>query len=485
MGETIDPLFQQAQIHHQAGRFAEAEAIYRQIILQQPQHADALHWLGVLAMQTGRLDWALELIPRAIALQPRRAHFYAHLGLALQSAGRGNDAAEAFGKALALQPDFTEAQFNLATLYLNSGRPREAEEAYRKLLRSHPHHLQSLHNLGDALLGQQRLDDAIDLYRRALAFRGDAAMTHWNLAIALLMKGDFLEGWREYEWRWKVHAGELKRPDFPQPAWEGEELSGRRILLYSEQGFGDSIQFVRYLPMVAERGGKIILQAPRALCPVFESLRKAEIIPAGRDLPPFDAHCSLVSLPRIFQTTLQSVPAKVPYLPVDPDRRACWGARVPGDGRLKVGLVWAGSAAQLGDEKRSISPDRFAPLGKIPRVWFCSLQKGRPAAPPPAGLEVADWTNELNDFADSAALLANLDLLITVDTSAAHLAGAIGLPVWILLQHFPDWRWMLNRDDSPWYPTARLFRQQTPGDWDGPIHRVTAALSGLVAEKRS
>jgi Flp pilus assembly protein TadD len=472
----IDQLFQQAQQHHQAGRLAEAEALYRQILVQQPQDADALHWLGVLAMQTGRVDWALELIPRAIMLQPRRAVFFLHLGLALQAGGRTGEAEGAFRQAIELKPDFADAQFNLATLFLNSARPREAEEIYRLILSAHPDHVQSLHNLGDALFAQQRLDEAIDSYRKALAIRDDAPMTHWNLAIALLMKGDFVPGFREYEWRWKIHEAELKRPNFRQPIWNGEDLDGKRILLHTEQGLGDSIQFVRYLPLVLRRGGKIILLAPPPLCPLFEGIGGAQIVPVGQSLPPIDLHCSLLSLPRIFETTLETVPANVPYLQVDPRRRDRWAARVPADGRLKVGLVWAGSASQVGDERRSIPFSRFAPLGEIPGVWFCSLQKGRPPADPPPGMKLADWTDELHDFAETAALVANLDLVITVDTSVAHLAGALGRPVWILLQHFPGWQWMLHREDSPWYPTMRLFRQENAGDWDQPIRRVASAL---------
>jgi Flp pilus assembly protein TadD len=476
----IDSLFQQAQAHHQAGRLAEAEAIYRQILVAQPRHADALHWLGVLAMQTGRIDWALELIPRAIALEPRRAVFFGHLGLALQAAGRAGDAEDAFGQAIQINPDFSEAQFNLATLYLNTARPRQAEEIYRRILSKHPKDEKSLHNLADALLGQKRLDEAIDNYRQALKIRDDAPMTHWNLAIALLMNGDFRAGFLEYEWRWKIHEAELKRPNFPQPAWNGEELRGRRILLHSEQGFGDSIQFARYVPMVAERGGKIILVAPAPLGALFNGISGVRVVSLTESLPDFDLHASLVSLPRIFGTTIETIPSKIPYLPVDPVRKDFWAKRMPKDGRLKVGLVWAGSAGQLGDEKRSIPLNQFEPLGKIPGVWFCSLQKGRPAGQPPAGMELADWTSELTDFADSAALMANLDLLISVDTSPAHLAGAIGRPDWVLLQHFPDWRWMLDREDSPWYPTMRLFRQEIAGDWRQPIERVAGELARLT-----
>ena len=317
------------------------------------------------------------------------------------------------------------------------------------------------------------LIEAERLYRAALALRPDEPRTHWNLGLLLLLKGDFAAGWPEYAWRWQLPQLRVQRLQCRQPEWRGQDLRGKRILVYAEQGAGDSIQFARYIPLLAQAGANIWLGCQQPLAPLLQSIQGVEKCwPQPGPVPAeFDFHCSLPTLPAVMQT----IPHNVPYLSAHEARRAAWKARLP-PGGFSLGLCWAGSPAHRDDARRSIAPAYFAPFSQIPGVRLFSLQKN-PAA---GGFPVADFSADLTDFAETAALIANLDLVITVDTAVAHLAGAMARPVWLLLPHLPDWRWMLNRSDSPWYPTMRLFRQCTPGDWSTPIAAAAGALADLA-----
>ncbi len=338
-------------------------------------------------------------------------------------------------------------------------------------------------NLGNALKGQGNIAAAIAACRQAIALNPDLPDAHHNLSLTLLLNGEFAEGWREYEWRWQTK--QLRPRGFAQPLWSGEAVDGRVLLLHAEQGYGDMIQFCRYVPLVAARG-RVVLEAPRALVRLFSGLAGVErIVVQGDPLPAFDLHCPLLSLPRAFATTLETIPGGVPYLGTDPAQVSAWRDRLAGLARLRVGLVWAGEPRATDrirgavDRRRSISLGHFARLAGVGGIAFVSLQKGEAAAQtrsPPPGLRLHDWTGELEDFADTAALIAALDLVISVDTAVVHLAGALGKPVWLLNRFDTDWRWLLDREDSPWYPTLRLFRQHRPGDWAGVLERVAAAL---------
>jgi hypothetical protein len=310
----------------------------------------------------------------------------------------------------------------------------------------------------------------------------DNAEAHWHLAGALLRRCDFDEGWREFEWRWRLRHSAPRR-SFTQPEWDGGDLQGRTILLYCEQGFGDVIQFIRYVPLVAKLGAPVIVPAPSQLARLLQSVPGARIV-TNDPLPPFDLQLPLLSLPRVFNTGLQTIPAAIPYLHPDPLLVDQWKLKTscPGNG-MKVGLAWAGRATHPNDRNRSISLQRLSPLTEINGPVFFSLHKGEPAAQatnPPAGMKLIDLMADVHDFADTAALIANLDLVITVDTAVAHLAGAMGKAVWVLLPFPSDWRWLLNRDDSPWYPTMRLFRQAQPGDWAAPILQIATALRRVI-----
>jgi hypothetical protein len=302
----------------------------------------------------------------------------------------------------------------------------------------------------------------------------------WVLAVVALIRGDYASGWREAEWRWKCKDFSSPKRQWSKPQWKGEQLNGETILLHAEQGFGDTVQFVRYAPMVAERGGKVILECPAVLHRLLKNLPGiAGIVPETAQ-PEFDLQCPLLSLPLAFGTLLDTVPNRVPYLTPEPQLCEQWGKligeRASG---LKVGLTWAGSPTHQNDRKRSLTLNQLLPLAQAAGVTFFSLQKG-PAAQqandPAIGFPIADLTARLTDFADTAAMISQLDLVITVDTVIAHLAGALGKPVWVFLPRVPDWRWMLDREDTPWYPTMRLFRQEVHGQWEKPIRRAAGCL---------
>jgi TPR repeat/Glycosyltransferase family 9 (heptosyltransferase)/Tetratricopeptide repeat len=454
----------------------------------QSKQAVELHQMGVVALQRGQVDAALELIRRAIAINADYAEAWGNLGNVLTVRGEVDEAIAAYRRAIELNSDLAEAHSNLGNALRESGRVDEAVAACRRAIAISPGFAKAWGNLGNGLKEQGKFDEAMEAYRRAIALDPKSPETHYNFSFALLATGEFQRGWEEYEWRWKCAGFPSARRHFSQPVWNGEALGGRRILIHAEQGFGDAIQFVRYVPMVVERGGRVIVQCPGELVRLFRmSLRGCEIVGAGEALAGFDFHCPLLSLPRIFGTTLETIPRVEPYLRADDGNVERWRDRMAGcSAELKVGLAWAGSAVHKNDRNRSMKLEMFGPLGRMAGVRFFSLQKGKAAAEiqnSPAGMEIVDWTEELKDFGDTAGLIANLDLVIAVDTAAAHLAGAMGKPVWTMLAFVPDWRWLLGRVDTPWYPTMRLWRQSLAGDWDGVIARVGDALSVWVGNR--
>ncbi|UCE47415.1 MAG: tetratricopeptide repeat protein, partial [Phycisphaerales bacterium] len=340
------------------------------------------------------------------------------------------------------------------------------------------------YNLGNALKEQGRCDEAIECYDRAIQLRPGYAQAHWNRSHAFLLSGDLTQGWEGYKWR---RAPELEIFTYPhrheRPRWDGSSFTGKRLLVHCEQGLGDSIQFMRYLPMVKARGGTVIFEAWKPLHGILHDYEGVdellELSFTEKTDAKFDLHISLMDLPAVFETTLKTIPAEVPYVHPDPEKVKIWRNRLGDDG-FKVGMVWAGSPRHGNDHNRSCSLDMFAQLANIDGVRSYSLQKG-PAAAQTKGFQIESLSNDLHDFSDTAAVMENLDLVISVDTAAAHLAGAMARPTWILLPFAPDWRWMLNRTNSPWYPTARLFRQQKWGDWDSVLGRVAKEVRSLAA----
>jgi len=464
------------------GQLEEAIASYRQVTALMPGSPEAHSNLGGALRDQGRLDEAIAAFRRAVALDPNSAPAHNNLGVALKADGQLDEGIASFRQALALQPGMHQAHGNLGNALREKGQLDEAIASSRQAVALEPNYSEAHYNLGAAFWDKGQPDEAITACRRAISLKPDLFEARRNLAFSLLLRGDFAQGWEEYEWRWKARDFPSPPRDFAQPLWDGRPLHGATLLLHAEQGLGDTIQFVRYLPLAAQRGGKIILECPAELQRLLKPLAgEFPVVTQGRPLPPFDVHCPLLSLPRVFGTTLENIPAKVPYLRADPQAAGKWRERMAADaGSFKVGLAWAGSQMNRNDRNRSMPRSALAPLRQLQGVSFYSLQKEVPQLRDmPEELELIDWTEELKDFADTAALIANLDLVVSVDTAVAHLAGAMGKRVGVLLPFVPDWRWLLTRKDSPWYPTARLFRQPRAGDWDSVTRQLTQVLRAM------
>ena len=465
--------------------FEECERCYREALRLNPRFAEAHANLGGLLVRLGRLDEAEHHLREACKLKPGFPEALNNLADLMRNRGRPEEAEVCCRDALRLKPDYAPAQLNLGNALRESGRFHEAEPCFRTALARNPVWPEALNNLGTLLLDLGRPDEAIQSFRSALSQKPDYPDAHFNLGAALLLAGRFEEGWREYEWRWKQERKKPHLRGFSQPLWAGEDLDDRVLLLHAEQGLGDTLQFCRFVPAVAARQRVVLeVQRPlvRLLMPLLPELPGIErIIAHGDPLPPFDLHCPLLSLPRVLGTTTETIPQQTPYLNADPQRAAAWRERVgPLDG-LRVGLVWAGNQTMSGDRRRSMPLERLSELADLPGVSFVSLQKG-PAAShsPPPGLTLHDWTEDLHDFSETAALIEALDLVIGVDTAVVHLAGALGRPVWLLNRFDRCWRWLLDRDDSPWYPTLRQFRQSQPGDWSSVLQHVRAELQACI-----
>jgi hypothetical protein len=379
-----------------------------------------------------------------------------------------------YERALALMPDHPDARNNLGVVLVDLGRAEEAITHYEQVLAVHPDFAEAHYNLGIAVGRQGRHTQALACYGRALTLKPDYAQAHFNRAHVLLLTGQLDEGWEEYEWRFAVARYDR---NFDRPLWSGEPLAGRSILVHAEQGFGDTLQFVRYVPAVAERGGSVVLEVPRPLVRLACTVASvSQVIAAGDPLPDFDCHCPLLSLPRVFKTDLATIPAAVPYLSVPGEAAAAWADRIAAAPGFIAGVVWAGTTVGAIDLRL------LQPLWEVAGISWFSLQVGERSRDVSLldGVKMADLSPWLADFAETAAAVRQLDLVITVDTSVAHLAGALGRPVWILLPHSPEWRWMLAREDSPWYPTARLFRQREADDWRNVALDVAAAIKEMV-----
>ncbi len=579
-------LLQRALADHEAGRTEDAEAIYRRILAEHPDNADALHLMGVLLTQRGRPAEGLPLLHRATLVAPNFAQAHFHLGQALAELNRHPEALNCFARALQLDPKYamvrTQAgsslltmgrlnealeQFRIATqMEPNNGgflgnygfclhrmgkfnealavlrraagiqpievpvllqlgealwggqqfaeaaqiaeraekmaphdirvlillgnsyqvlaRSEEAAAAYRRVIEIDPNNFDALSNLALTILKMGQAKESLEMYEQIVARWPDRMDALANRSLAILTLGDLERGFREYETRWRSAAFKDKAP-VPGTRWDGsQDIAGRTLLLTSEQGMGDVIQFIRYVPkIVADRGAKVLVHCAPELRGVIETVPGVSgIHHPGEPLPRFDLYAPLASLPAIFKTTLDTIPADIPYVRADQTKVQRWRERLAPLKGLKVGIVWAGTPLHQNDAARSSKLADFAPLA-MEGVALLSLQKGKPEAQlqnPPPGMQITPLGQDLRTFADTAALLECLDLTISVDTSVVHLAGALGRPVWTLLAKGPDWRWMLERDDTPWYPTMKLFRQREMGNWSEVIARVSANLRELA-----
>ena len=483
---------QSARVHLRLGTTLEwlgdweaAAASYRRALELHPDSPDVYGSLGRLQCKQGALREAVESCRRALALAPHRQEIHNLLGHALTSAGDYSGAVEVYRRALALPPVSAYTVYGLGYLFERQGELASAAESYRLVLRLDPRLVDAHLHLGITHLLQGEVGKAAACFERARELAPENPEARTFLGYLHLLQGNFSLGWSEHEYRWNTPHFLRERRKLSQPLWKGEPLNGSRILLHAEQGLGDTLQFVRYAPLVAARGGNVVLEVQTRLHRLLRHAPGAEeVIRRGEALPEVDWQCPLMSLPWALGTELNSIPAEVPYVYPDPALVAAWGQRMAGNS-LRIGLAWGGSPTFPHERWRSIPMEQLAPLTNLAGTTFYSLQMG-----PQAGqvkqlgsrAQIIDLQDEQEDFADTAAIVANLGLVISIDTSVAHLAGAMSKPVWILLQKSPDWRWLLDREDSPWYPTARLFRQSTLGNWQDVVARVEGELRELVAK---
>jgi tetratricopeptide (TPR) repeat protein len=464
-------------------KWDEAIAQYQQVLRLRPDHVDAQINLGNVLLKKQQYAEAEVRYRQALALTPQSAKGRYNLGIALAEQARYAEAEASYREALRLKPDYTEAMSNLGNVLMEQGRVEEAIGFYQSALELRPHDADVCEVSAQAQVLRGRLEAGVAGFDKAIGLRPEDAETHMGRALALLALGDYPRGFAEYEWRWKTKrfAGS---PAYPQPLWDGSPLDGKAILLYAEQGLGDTVQFLRFVPLVKERGGRVLVASQKPLLPLLSACPWIDrLVALGEPLPEFDVQAPLLSLPRILGTTLATLPARVPYLSADAKLVQRWRDELAAYPGFRIGVAWQGNPENPADRHRSFPLDSLAPLTGLPGVRLFSLQKG-PGVEQIDGrvgrfplVELGSRLDEASGpFMDTAAVMMNLDLVISACTSLAHLAGALAVPVWVALKFAPEWRWLYHREDSPWYPTARLFRQPQPGDWPGAFDRVAAAL---------
>jgi tetratricopeptide (TPR) repeat protein len=484
--DSADTLTLRARLRMETGRTSDALADYDRLVALDPNDFAAWNNRGIALDRLERYADALQSYERALALRPNHHDALHNRGAALICLQRYDEALPLFERLIAGDPGRADNWSCHGAILANLLRIDEARASFEKGLALDPASLRALNGLGMAHVAQGRLDQGIAAYRNALDVHPGDAMTNGNLAFAQLVAGNLTEGFANYEWRRKDGPIGKAQRTYAQAEWQGEDLAGKTLLLHPEQGLGDVVQFARYVPELAKRGVRVVLEVPAPLERLMRSIDGAAVVVrSGTAPPPFDAHAPLMSLAHKLDTTLATIPARVPYLRAPEPERTKWRTRLASLGTVsRVGLCWAGHRIHRNDHARSIPLPLFAGVADVPGAAFVSLQREKreaDAAHLGKRSNIVDWMDEVADFADTAALIAELDLVVTVDTSIAHVAGALGKPVWILIAAAPDWRWLLERADSPWYPTARLFRQQRLGDWASVVTAVKEALAKEIA----
>ncbi len=465
-------------------QFSAAVSSYDEAITCNANYAQAWYNRANALVALKQLATALESYDKAITLNPTHAEAYNNRGNVLRDMERLEAALASYGQAIALNADLAEAHNNRGNALSDMRQFRAALDSYDQAIRFKADYAEAYNNRGSALRDLQQSQAAIESYDQAIALQPDYAKAHLNRSLCLLQMGDFGRGWESYEWRWKDEALEKTARHFTQPLWLGAEpLRGKTILLHAEQGFGDTLQFCRYARRVSDLGARVLLEVQAPLVGLLARLEGvAQVLKRGEALPAFDCHCPLLSLPLAFNTGFDKLPAYSSYLAPLPDKLAQWTARLGEKSSPRVGLVWSGSATHKNDRNRSVRLSdwlTFLPEG----LQYISLQKETRANDKETlalNSHIVYLDDDIKDFSDTAALCELMDVVVSVDTSVAHLAGALGKPTWITLPLNPDWRWMLDRDDSPWYPSARLYRQEAAGDWDGVFRRIRADLEALA-----
>lgn len=468
-----------AEVEADAGDVVAGRPAAERALAREPGSASAHYVMGRLHELAGDLARAEASYRDALRADPGRARTHNNLGCVLHMQGRIEEAFDCYRKAIEIDPDLPEARQNFAAIARDAEGIRFAANGYRRQVQANPQDAEAWTNLGNALRELGELDEAMHAFGRALEASPAHAEARYSRALLRLLRGDYAQGWPEHEAsRWMLRSHEAQRARHPSPIWDGRHLPGGTVLLHAEYGLGDTLQFVRYAPLVAARCARVVLECQAGLVTLMRGVRGvAEVIALGANPPAFDTHAPLMSLPAILGTTLDSIPWDGPYV-----RPMHLGSDAPpplppAEG-LRVGIAWAGRPENWDDRKRSIALEQLAPLAGVPGVTFYSLQKGAAAAQaanPPPGMRLIDLNGVTRDFSD-ASYIGEFDLVITVDTSVAHLAGAMGAPTWVLVAFAPDWRYHLGRDDNPWYPSMRLFRQPSDGDWQGAIAAVAQAL---------
>jgi len=509
-------LVENAIHHHRKGDIQQAKTIYKRILSEEPDQPDALHGLGMIAYQLKEYDSAINLTEKAIRNRPSIPQFhynlgiifiaiknqerairafknavelnpfypeaYYNLGLALKEQNRFEEAVSNFKQAVNLNPDDADGYYNLGNSYEALKQYEAAVSSYQTAIKMRPDFAAAYNNLALILKTMGRIDEAIRHFREAIRLQPDNAEGHWNLSLTLLLSGRFLEGWKGYEWRFRKKKRDTVYPyQFKIPPWDGSPFIGKRLFVHSEQGLGDTLQFIRYLPLVKNLGGTVIFETYPPLIAIlknFPGIDELLVMSSDRShVENCDCYIPIMSLPMLFKTEVETIPLDVPYIFSDPLQTTKWREKICENG-YKIGITWAGKPGQ-GNDNKSCGLSHFLNLAGIPEIKLYGLQKGdgthrtQPSNDPK---DIIYFDRELKDFSETAAAIENLDLIISVDTAVAHLAGAMGKPVWTLLPFAPDWRWLLGRRDSPWYPTMRLYRQPGPGDWDSVFNEMRGEL---------
>jgi Flp pilus assembly protein TadD len=467
--------------HHQAGRLAEAEKLYREVLSADPQCASAWNLLGVMASQLNRHEVALQCLQNALQFDPNSPEIYYNVGMALQGLSRLDEAIAAYQRVIEVDPIHARAYNNIGAVLKDRRQFSEAMACLDRALQLDPNMAQAYCNMGNTFQAQSRWGEARPCFERAIALDPDSAAAHTNYAMVLLASGEYDRGWAEYEWRWK--AGQLPQLKFDRPRWDGAALTGKTILLHAEQGLGDVLQFIRYAPLVKALGAAVIVECPKPLVRLLASCSGIDrIIPTGEEPPAFDFHAPLLSLPRLFSTTVATIPASIPYLSAEAGLVDYWRQKLRGLTGFRIAINWRGRTGHGFFRLRDIALEHFASLAPLP-ISLVSLQQGASSeevaelnARLPTYYPGDDFDQSHGSFMDTAAIMRNVDLVISSDTSLPHLAGALGVPTWIGLPFVAGWQWMREGAGSPWYPSVRLFRQKSHGGWKGVFGEIRAAL---------
>lgn len=475
---------------HRSEKFSDAINIYKTLLNKNQKDAPVLFLYGTAEYQLGNRLEGIALIYQSLQIEPNNPDGYNNIGNALKDMNQFEEAINCYDLAIGLRPNYAHALNNKGVALKELSRFEEAISCYKDAIKYKSDYAEPHNNIANIYTAQGKTEDALKLYNKAISIDPHYAPSYWNKALLKLLVGDYKEGWELYEWRWKYGAKNLAR-NFKEPLWLGDTpLKNKTIFIYSEQGLGDTIQFCRYIKNLSDLGAKVIFEVQKPLVKVLQNLEGVYLITTqDAPIPKFDFHCPLLSLPLAFKTSVDTIPNKISYIEPDPAIVAYWANRLGEKNNLRVGLVWSGGFRPDQPELWEVNKRRNLPLEflkqlDVTNVDFFSLQKGEPAESEFNNIDMNTWggphiqnhVSELHDFSDTAALIENLDLVISVDTSTAHMAAAMGKEVWLLNRFDTCWRWFIDRNDSPWYPTIRIFRQPTPGDWLSVINEVRDAL---------